>query len=66
MLAKKKLFDINSTTQTRGDSREHRPHQTSLHIAAIHGRNSIVEYLLERGADVTKTDMNGKTAEQVR
>lgn len=34
---------------------------TALHIAAIHGHTDILQYLMEQGADMLRTDNSGKT-----
>jgi ankyrin repeat protein len=41
------------------------PHSTALHGAAQHGYNSVVELLVENGADLTIRDANGSTAEDI-
>jgi cytohesin len=41
------------------------PHHTALHGAAMHGYNSIVELLVENGADLTVRDASGATAVDV-
>ncbi len=41
------------------------PHYTALHGAAQHGYNSVVELLVENGADLTVRDAKGRTAVDV-
>jgi ankyrin repeat protein len=41
------------------------PHHTALHGAAMRGYNSVVELLVENGADLTARDANGATAVDV-
>ena len=37
------------------------PHRTALHGAALHGFKSVVEFLVENGADLQATDATGRT-----
>ena len=39
--------------------------KTPLHLAAIHGHNSIMQILLAHGADPGLLDENGNTAQQI-
>jgi len=41
------------------------PHHTALHGAAMHGYNSVVELLVEHGADLSMRDASGATAVDV-
>jgi ankyrin repeat protein len=59
-------LDINEATNTRGYSHENRPDRTPLHIAALYGHFDLVKYLVSNKADVTITDIEGKTAADVR
>ncbi len=38
------------------------PGRAALHLASIHGHLEVVQYLIEKGAEVNAKDCNGKTA----
>ena len=46
-------FDINATTGTTG--------QTALHGAASRGATSIIQFLVDHGANLTAKDRHGRT-----
>ena len=48
-------MDVNATNFDK---------RTALHVAAAEGRQKIVEYLVENGAEVNMTDRWGETALQ--